>query len=322
MDIDLLVDIINTVISAEQAGKCFFQGNWKRQFLPQYNLPSTIERDGEIINPLLASLYLFTRTSIDRLSLSSDLLRYSLRAWDSKRENWIFFPEQVVERSITQVEQSLKHNFRYAVPIVSAVRVKNKEQEMSAGKGYYLNAKTLVEEYAGDPRKIIQGCTVEEANNRLENLYGFGPGISRLYMTELCDRNIAKPTNAQDLENKIDRHKARLLINTAVFQTEKEQLHMSGITALAQQAYTTAFSRIDHAPAHVDAAMWIIGSKGCAQQDYFNCKESCPLVNTYCKRSVRLNHITGQFQLKDGTGKDIDARKHLNVEQLNLFPTG
>ena len=297
-----LMEVLKTVAGAVERGEGFFHGDWKREFLPEWNLPPELEhepRQQEVKKPLEASLYLFTRCFMDRMSLSSSLSKYAQAAWANEGLQWIFDPVQVVDRTVDEVSGVLVNHFRYNLDIIPG---------MNAGEGYSKNCKRLLEEYGGDPRTIIAGRSVDDALTDLREFHGFGPGISRLYLTETHHRGIAVVNNPEELENKIDRHKGRILFNTEVLTTTERRANMSSVVSVAQPAYAAAFQANGVDVATIDAALWIIGSEGCRARNYSICRAYCPLSRGHCKSNTLLEHDSGQYILRDDNGP-IDTRQ-------------
>ncbi len=304
-DQDRFLRVLKAVEKAVVEEKGFFWGDWRRRYLPEWNLPEVMEHDPrrrEVANPREAARWIFTRVSLDRLSLSTRLGELARKAWEDEGTRWLFDPHEVVRGSIATVEDALAYCFNHALPVTP---------EMSAGEGYWNNAQVMMDQYGGDVRNVVEGASVRRVIKRLERLDGFGPGLSRLLITELHGRRIVSPTDAEKLENKIDRHKAAIPLNTEAVTTSGDFVHMYTIGRFLQSRYTMAFRRIGIPPEDIDAAMWIIGSKGCVRQDMYHCKTYCPLspaASGLCVRAASLGNASGTFVLVED-GKPVDKRR-------------
>ncbi|MBT3865835.1 hypothetical protein HOF78_01890 [Candidatus Woesearchaeota archaeon] len=305
MNYPKFLHMLRVVEKAVHEGRGFFQGDWRRRFLPQWNLPSSLEyepRRKEVAKPEAAARWIFTRVALDRLSLSTQLGEYAINAWEDDSTRWLFNPGEVVDRSIGEVEDALKDCFNHALPVTPG---------MSGGEGYRNNAGALIGQYGGDVRNVISGISVAQGINRLKKFDGWGPGLSRLLMMELHDRRIVSPINPGDLENKIDRHKAAIPLNTECVTASSENVHMSSISKFLQESYRLAFESLELPPEDVDAAIWVIGSKGCVKQRIYHCNSHCPLspiASGLCVRASSLGHSSGSFSLIKN-GDIVDSRR-------------
>lgn len=297
--------MLRVVEKAVKEEKGFFHGNWRREFLPQWNLPLALEFDPqrrEVADEKEASRWIFTRVSLDRLSLSGRLGELVKDAWEDEDTRWLFDPAEVRTREVRDVEYALKTCFNHALPVTPG---------MSAGEGYWNNANVLVDRYDGDVRNVLDGGTVSRGIGRLRALDGWGPGLSRLLMVELHDRRIVSPTNVEKLENKVDRHKAGIPLNTECTVVNGDNVNMWGIARHLQGYYSLAFSALELPPEDIDAAMWVVGSKGCARQSMYHCNTYCPLApaaSGLCVRASSLGHNSGAFILMED-GKKVDRRR-------------
>jgi hypothetical protein len=307
LDEEKLAFVINDIWKSVLERRGIFAKGIKR-FLPQWNIPKEFEHDPQTTrtkDPKNAAKFLFTRTSLDKLSLSSYLHRRTLETWADEEKRWIFYPENVIVHDEVKIGSFLKKYFNYGIPI---------SQKVSAGKAYLNNARIIMDEYNGDPRNLILNKSVEQARGEIQKLTGFGTGLANLLMIEYCSREIACPTDLINLKPKIDRHKARIPINTGVIKLlnhwkEKGYIHSDALVERLEDSYVRVAAREGLDLIEIDAALWIIGSEICSQRNYNLCKKDCPLVDGHCNSNATLEHNNGYFRVYNRDGSPFDARE-------------
>jgi len=283
-----------------------------KPFLPQWNLPGDLEyspQRRETINPEYAAKLLYTKNFCDRLQSSSFLMKNITETWINPEKNWIFFPEKVVKKPVEEINDLIKKTFF----------VVTNKIEMSPGERYLENAKILNDKYGGDPRNLINGKTVQEARDALMKLEGFGTGLANLFIIETYGRNIASPSDPINIRFKVDRHKARLGLNTNIVLLNngtraKGTIHATTIVSKLEDTYLKICQEENLESWEVDAALWIIGSQVCTHEKYQACLTNCPLVK-HCIANTDLVHESGQFLVYQN-GKRLDSREKNN--QYNL----
>jgi len=305
-------------------GKGIFRGGpneWRKRFLPQWNFPAEIEYDPLREQPKdldSAGKILFTRNNMDRLQVSSFLQAKLLSAWADAGKRWIFYPKEVVRRTEAEVELFLKEHFHYAIPV--KVDQLTKKVEISAGKGYRQNMVTLLEEYDSDSRNLINGVSIEEARKRIRKMKGFASGLANLLIIEMADREIAYPTDPENLLFKIDRHKARFLFNVGAAKVKKDStgVHANSVIQPFEQEYWRICKKYSLDPKLADAAIWVVGSVGCVRANYHLCHSiQCSLLDI-CYTNTELNMESGRFLVgKDGVG--INRNRNAGQAHLNFY---
>ncbi|MSS75145.1 hypothetical protein EXS73_02950 [Candidatus Pacearchaeota archaeon] len=153
-------------------------------FLPQWNLTQKLEQihqQTETSNPEGAGQFLFTRCSVERISLSAVVHQQCLKLWNSP-DKWMFNAREVIKREAKELDTILKKKLDYAVPI---------NKDISAGFTYLNNAEVITWKFDNDPRNLIRYKTVEQARGQLRALMGFGSGLANLYLLECQSQNIA-----------------------------------------------------------------------------------------------------------------------------------
>ncbi len=258
-----------------------------KHFLPQWNLPKEMEHQPQQMEPKQpyeASLYLLTRAYCDRMSQSRYLMRRTKETWQSPDRRWIFYPKEVVKAGPEKAEVALKSFFNYALRL---------SDKMTAGEGYFQNCKTLKKYFSSDPRKIIEGRKIEDIQEDMKELHGIDT-ISNLIIVEFLDRNLARPLDPENALFKVDRHKARIPVNTnsIAYSDPTRHIHHYTLIAPLEKAYLqychdrklTIEQMVE-----LDAAVWVVGSEGCAKKNYSYCHAHCPLVDDLCISLVEFN---------------------------------
>ncbi|MFA5992937.1 MAG: hypothetical protein WC796_04485 [Candidatus Pacearchaeota archaeon] len=312
VDVDR-IDLVNTTLcDAFKQERGLFSGGFK-QFLPQWNLPSEVEFDPPAIkvqDPLRASLYLWTCAFFERMNQSRYIITNAARVWNDPNKRWFFHPVQVATHSLEQISDITLGEFQFNLTGL---------REEPPEKRYLDNALLLVNEYHGDPRKLIEERTVEEARKNIMQFKGIGSGIANLYILYLLEREITSPTDPENVLLKVDIHKARLLLNTQAVKTKSQRVRRGMLTPALEKAYLESSRRQGLDPRDLDAALWITGSEGCARRDYSFCLYHCVLCDSLCTSLIGYDENTSDFLVFDdsqGTRR-VDTRK--NVGQLSLF---
>ncbi|MEK6888516.1 MAG: hypothetical protein AABW80_00225 [Nanoarchaeota archaeon] len=309
-----LAEVMQAVNTAVQNRYGIFRHGFK-EFLPQWNLPEEMEFSPQQREPKdknLAGLFLYTITSIDRISVSKIVQRQARLAWDNPEKRWIFFPQEVIKRQVSEIGEVLKENLFYNVPI---------SKDVSTAQGYLNNARVMVDHFDGDPRNLVRYKTVSQARSTLMKLQGIGTGLANLLLMEYASRNIALPIDPENIRPKIDRHKARILINTNAVELtnhlkQEGKIHSGGLLVDAlEQAYVETARQQGLSLLDIDAALWIIGSRICYLSNYHACLTNCPLVDGLCTANTQLNHDNGYFIVYDEKGKRVDNREKRDPNQ-------
>lgn len=282
-----------------------------KKYLPQWNLPPELEyspQRTEVKDPKQAANYLWMLALLERRTLSRINIRNGLATWEDKDVRWIFNPLQAAGRNIQDLKDVFFYNLQYTLN--------------DFAESYQENSIKLIEEYDGNPRKIIEGKSVEQAKRELMSFKGVGTGISNLFMIYLLDRKIASPTDVENCLVKVDVHKSRIPLNTNCIVTKEDEIREDKLVAPLENSYKEVDNEQNLNPLTLDAVLWIIGSKICAKRDYRACMALCPLEEM-CAANTYLNRDSSAFVVheRDSTGKRIrvDTRKNLGQEFFSFF---
>ena len=306
---DRLTKICLTAYEAYEAEQGIFKNS--RKYLPQWNIPKELEyspQRTEISNSSQATKYLWTLALLENRTLSRINMRNGLATWEDKDSRWIFEPVKVVERGYKEVSQLISEKLQYTLN--------------NFPLKYLQNAKKLIELYDGDPRKIIEGKSVEQAKKELMEFRGVGTGISNLFIMYLLDRKIASPLDIENCLLKIDVHKSRIPLNTEGIVIEDDEVREGKLVTPLENIYREICDEKNLNAPTLDSAFWIIGSNGCAKKDYNVCKALCPLEEM-CVADTPLNRESSRFVVyeRDSTGKRVrvDTRKNNFGQQYFSF---
>lgn len=313
IDQERLEEVVSCVVRARDEKRGIFSIDPK-EFLPQWNLPLETEynpqRD-ETKDPLTAANYLWTCSFFERLSQSKVIMRNARRVWNSDRR-WAFYPNEVVKKDPYHIEDILRSGFQFNL---------QSDGEEAPAIRFYDNAVKLVDKYDGDPRAMVEGLSVKEARKNLMEFKGIGSGIANLYIIYLLDREIASPSNPEDILFKVDIHKGRIPLNTNSLIPENGEVHRENISRVLEHAYLSACKNLNLNSSHTDATLWIIGSEGCAKRDYNWCRTNCPLVDTYCESNVYEDQQSGRYKVYenvDGVLRRVETRKNIGQSVLEF----
>jgi len=276
-------------------------------FLPQWNLPSSLEFDPikkDTKNPLKASKYLFTMASLERKALTREHIKNAKRVWKMPGKRWVFDQEEVRKRPLEEIRKIFTGEFAYSINNFSL--------------NYQINSTILAGSYNGDPRKIVQGKTVEKARQEMMSFKGIGTGIANLFILYLLERRIASPVNPQNILLKVDVHKARIPINTRVIRSQYEEVRREQLVPALEKAYWQACKDESLDPAILDAALWTIGSEVCAKRNYEDCQSHCCLVDRVCISNVPEDENTSKFRICQN-GERVDTRKNKDQVYMEFF---
>jgi hypothetical protein len=310
LDLERLETVVLAVHNAAKDKKGLFQEGIK-SFLPQWNLPKELENDPQTDSPkkpYLASLFLWTRLFCDRLSSSKQLIKRTLEVWYDPKLKWIYFPKKVIERDEPEIDDLLRLHLKFGL---------TNSLEESNGKRFKHNAEKLVKEYDSDPRNLINYKTVHEARTHLKKFKGIDTGLANLYIVELYDRKIAQVTNPKETLLKIDRHKGGIPIYTNAIVPVNAEVDSELLVRVLEPAYREIIKKKGLDVREIDAELWILGSQGCARNNFEHCVNNCPLYRSYCVSKVPLGRVSGRYEVYDAKNKRKETRK--GNPQLRLF---
>lgn len=280
-----------------------------KQFLPEFNLPPELEYSPqkiETIDPLRAAQYLFVLVSMERKSRSSENILNGLATWENQDIRWIFDPYSVSQKSLLDVTKVCKGSLHYTLSGFAG--------------NYYENAIRIVREYSGDPRKLVQGKTVEQAKLELESFKGIGTGIANLFIHYCLDRKLASPTDPRNALLKVDIHKSRIPLNLDCINIEGDTVRRDSLVEGLEQAYWKICLEHNLDPSLLDSILWVIGSEICVKQDLRYCRANCPLEKL-CVSLVPEDANKGEFIVYNtdrcGQRKRVEKRRH--AKQIPLF---
>lgn len=146
----------------------------------------------------------------------------------------------------------------------------------NAAAGWVKNATRLFHEYQSDARIVFaQGPTGESAYRAIRSFYGFGPKTGGMMYRAATGLGWASAELSEAVEIPVDTHDVRIALQTGILKTENK------VTAASHQLFAPAVRRelsdgcreLDIPWFEIDRAMWLIGSRGCANK---RCQE-CPL---------------------------------------------
>jgi len=281
-----------------------------KNYLPEFNLPLELDFDPpriEVPDPLTASKYLFLLASMERKSQSRINIRNGLFTWAQPSKRWVFDPVQVIVHPESEIESICRRDLQHGLD--------------NFHKRYKKNCATLVKDYGGYPRILINNQTVDQARANLMELDGIGTGIANLYIHYLLDRKIASPTNPEDALLKVDIHKGALPFNIVCADINENTIRGDIVTEVFEPLYRQVIKRQGLDPSLLDSGLWFIGSEECNKEDYNVCLAKCPLVDM-CRSRVPQDYYTKHFTVydldSDGNRVRIDRRKHRAQTRLIL----
>jgi endonuclease III len=300
LDLEKLEEIVLTVIKANEKREGIFSEDFKK-YLPQWNIPKELEYfpiRKEPKEKLKASQYLWTCAFFERLMQSRQIIRNASRIWNSENK-WIFSPVEITTAPFEKLERIIKNEFQF--------NIKTKNEETPA-KRFLYNAEAIVELYEGDPRRIIQNKTVEEARKNLMQFKGIGRGIANLIMIYLSERELATPIDYTNGTPKIDIHKTRIPLSNQTIKTNKRTIRRDKLTTILEEGFREIAIKNEIPITEIDKGFWIIGSEICAKMNYRTCYEKCPLFK-YCTGYIPEDKTNGEFSLVDENRKPLDLRR-------------
>jgi len=292
-----------------------------KRFLPQFNLPLDLDNasvkkrilasdfpwEVEVSDPSATTKYLWTCVFFERMNQSDLITRNAHAVWGDPRKNWMFQPERVADANYSDIEDILMRDFQFNL---------QSENEDSPATRFRNNADLLIRKYGGDPREIVDGSKVGQARRNLMEFQGIGTGIANLFIIYLMDRKLACPSDPENALLKVDVHKGRIPVNCgAVTPTNGEIYRDERYADDLEKAYHSICKKHGFDARRLDAALWAVGSKGCARQDYTHCRMVCPLFDL-CEGFTPEDKKTGRFLVYDENGKRIDTRRYKNQELL------
>ncbi|MFH1586099.1 MAG: hypothetical protein ABIB79_05010 [archaeon] len=103
-------------------------------------------------------------------------IRNGKSLWNDLENKWFFDPVEVSKRSLSDIVECCSRGLQYTLG--------------GFPENYRFNAIKLIREFGGDPRKIIEGKSTEQARKYLMNFRGVGTGISNLFIIYMQDKNL------------------------------------------------------------------------------------------------------------------------------------
>ncbi len=302
VDTNKLAEICLAAYDAYERSVGIFK-NGREKFLPQFNLPEEVESCLQS-NPVQAANYLFLSASMEKRIQTQTNIKNGLRVWAQRDKKWIFNPVEVSRRNFSEMEQICVQDFRYVVN--------------GFAKSYYHNSIKMAEVYGGDPRRIIQNQTAEEARKRLTLFSGIGNPIANLITLYYMERGIVSPTDPKNALLKVDVHKARIPLNMGCVNIgDEEQIRVDLLVPLLEKSYWEICKKNNLNPVVLDTLLWIIGSEICSMKNYFACDENCPIENS-CISNVPYSQETGKFVVFKN-GKRVETRRNIRLKDQLLM---
>lgn len=302
LDMDRLTEMVLAAHRAFVAEEGLFEGGGRR-FLPQWNLPEALEhspRKDKPANCLAAANYLWACAFFERINQSRVIIRNANRVWLDPRKKNIFDPSMVRGMGYEDVREILEEDFQFAL---------QSRGESPPAERFKDNAELLVRLYGADPRNLIRYNTVEQARANMMEFQGIGTGIANLYLMWSMERRLAFPRDPENALLKVDVHKGRLPANcNAVEATNHEIPRDERFVDTMEQAYWQVCREKELDAQKVDSALWIIGSEGCARNDYVHCQRVCPLSGL-CEANTPENRNTGRYVVRNEKGERLDSRR-------------
>lgn len=298
IDIQRLTDVCKKAYSAYENGSGIFRD--KKRFLPEWNLPEELEhspRRIETKSPELAANYLWLMALLEKRSQSRFNMKNGVRVYSQRDKKWIFDPNEVIIRPLEEVRDVMSREFRYTMA--------------GFAENLVHNDGVLVREYGGNAMNVIDGRSYEEARERLVGFKGVGPGISNLFIIYLMNRKVASVTDSEETCLKIDIHKSRIPANTGAIVPVNKRVRRDLLVPVLERAYNEICRENGFNSSELDAALWIIGSEGCAKMNYKRCVSFCPLEEI-CQSCVREDDSTGELIIFDENGERVETRVGVN----------
>lgn len=305
-------NMVLTVYQAAIEGIGIFHGgydSWKKRYMPEHRYAPNDPRE--------ASEYLQRSHDFERRMQSRVLHRRLKKVWDNPELRWFFKADKVLEHSLDEIEGITRGRIGYVID--------NPPQRILN------NARIILDEYGGDPRKFVEGVTVEEARNNLMGLAGIGTGIANMAILQFMHRGIVSPNDPENALFKIDVHKGRIPLNVGGINLTHgaRDIHVEYLTEAFQQEYWRICTKYKLDPIIVDSALWVLGSEVCAKRSFRSCHMNCPLIHgeKLCLSNVPLTREeqdgvpAGRYVLfnKDGSRSDTRRKKHEKPQDHFLF---
>lgn len=297
--------MVLTAYQAAEQKEGFFSGGLEK-YLPEWNLPDELEKFPKEIrpaHPFQAARYLWLCAFFERINKSSHIIRNAQRAWSIPDKRWIFDPFKVAIAPLSEIERIVKDDFQFNL---------QSNGENTPAERLKFNNILLMTDYDGDPRNIVAYKTVAQARHSLMEFQGIGTGIANLYLIYLMHRKIAFPRDPDNAFLKVDLHKGRLPINCDAVKPTNGQIYRDeSYVRRMEHEYREVCRQHRLDVKETDSALWVIGSEGCAKQDYTHCKLGCPLFNL-CRANAPEDKSTGRYVIYDNKHHRIDSRQHIS----------
>ncbi len=151
----------------------------------------------------------------------------------------------------------------------------------NGAKSWYRNSFVLREHYDCDARLLFQADDASTIMTTILKLHGFGPKTGGLLFRVFVGTGMATPSNAEDVNFPTDIHDTRIAALTEIVDIPTsitEKTYMPYVK-IAEHAWKQGCRTNNVNWLQVDRALWILGSKGCAQDRHFDCP-----IRDYCMK--------------------------------------
>lgn len=137
-----------------------------------------------------------------------------------------------------------------------------------------LNAKKLLDEYRGDPLKILEKGSIEDILKELKTFHGFGIKQAKMYLIFLAKHGLAD-LDSSKIGPAIDSHFIKISSACGVFDFE-DGIRVDKVRKYLDDLYSKITKEENLDSLTLDSAVWIMGHKLCTKSCYYDAY-SCPL---------------------------------------------
>ena len=250
---------------------------------------------------------IFSNPDIEKSMNPEKILIDAVQGSNETKAKWLFFAVADMQQKNSRVHFSDFKNFYKRLP-----NVLNNEQlncpdcpfTFYPPQKFLRNAKMLLEKYDGNPLKITEGKSAEDALKELKKFEGIGIKHSKMYLHFLAKHGLAD-IDVSRMGPAIDTHFIKISYGCDVFDFE-DGTRVDKTRGQLDNLYSEIVKEEKMDSSTLDSSVWIIGHKSCSKNNETACKIFCPLEEMCSKNLPRVDKMDTRLYWKKPDRKNTN----------------
>jgi endonuclease III len=200
---------------------------------------------------------------------------------------FLFNPDYVVKYYANEFDEQLIAD--------TGIRLGTRYPKVTA-KNWYLNSQKLLSEYSGDPIKLFNSTNdAKELIKIIKSFYGFGPKIGGMLLRAIIGLGFNKSVNSvEEVLVPVDIHDSRISFFTGMIDyIDPSEVDYYKYVKDVQILILNTCNQLDIEWLDVDRALWLIGSRGCANKRCLDCP-----INNFCSVGSQIVRQEEMFSIE------------------------